>query len=159
MMMADFFLPQENAIAANAGHLSDGENVIKTLTKIYSSKPVFKMEFEHKPLIHVVTLCAASAVACAFLGCTTTLTVSFFQFCSQWINELILIAIILNEDDTIFRTAFSNFCFYSNRILLLSSYRFWQSDCTGPPYKTEGRSYTVILVSKDNTSSTKCESH
>ena len=73
-------------------------------------------------------------------------------------NECILFAIILNEDDTLFWTAFAHFWFHSD-ILLLLSYRFWPSDCTRPPYKTEGRHYTVILVSKDNKSSTRCESH
>ena len=55
-----------------------------------------------------MTLCAASVVAHASLGCTTSLKISLFQFCAQWINEHIFIAIILNEDDTIFRMAFSN---------------------------------------------------
>lgn len=57
------------------------------------------MEFELKQPMYVITLYAAGAVARAFLRCTTTLTltltVSFFQFCSHWINERILIAIIL----------------------------------------------------------------
>ena len=78
------------------------------LTKIYWSKPVYKIEFEHKPSIHVITLCAASVVAHASLRCTMSLTISLFQFCAQWINEHIVIAIILNENDSIFRMAFSN---------------------------------------------------
>lgn len=75
MMMADFFLLQENSIPTIAGQFSEGENIIKKLTKICWSKPVFRMEFECKSLIHVFTLCAAGAVPHAFLGCTTTLTV------------------------------------------------------------------------------------
>lgn len=84
MIMVIFFLLQENAISTNAEQFSEGENVIKKLSKIFWSRPVFKMEFEHKPSIHVIlyTCCytAASAVARAFLGCAINLTVLFFQF-------------------------------------------------------------------------------
>ena len=59
--------------------------------------------------MHVIILCAASIIAHAFLGCITNLTVSFFQFCSHWINEHILIAIILNKDGTTFRIGFFQF--------------------------------------------------
>ena len=62
MMRAFFFLPQENVTPTNASHFSEGENIIKKLTKICWSKPAFKMEFEHKSLTHVVT-CAPSVVA------------------------------------------------------------------------------------------------
>lgn len=56
--------------------------------------------------INTCYVCAASTVAHAFLRFTTNLTVLFFQFCSHWINKHILIVIILNEDDTIFRATF-----------------------------------------------------
>lgn len=42
--------------------LLEAEIIIKKLTKICWSKPVFKMEFEQKTLIQVITLCALSIV-------------------------------------------------------------------------------------------------
>ena len=111
MMMTIFFL-QENAISTNAGHFSEGEKVVKQRTKIFWPKPVFKMESEHKLSIHVIRLCAASAIARAFLGYAANQIVSFFQgFFSHWISEHILIVIILNENDTTLGTAFFIFFF------------------------------------------------
>ena len=98
-----------------------------------------------------MTLCATSVVAHASLGCTTSLTISLFQFCAQWINEHIFIAIILNEDDTIFRMAFSNIA----SILTFSCSGLNGTSLKSQRYKSEEQPpSTDILVSKDNTSST-----